>query len=83
MMLGGMTYFLHFLTFLPEKNLKKKQKKLNFGGGGGLFWPLLLKKVKKNITSVLVGSDACMLRTEQCNFKFQLLKLRLFKFFFT
>ena len=35
-----------------------------------------------HITSVLVGSDACMLRTEQCNFKFQLLKLRLFKFFF-
>jgi len=49
MMLGGMTYFLHFLTFLPEKNLEKKQKKLNFGRGGGLFWPLLLKKVKKNI----------------------------------
>jgi len=47
MTLGGGD-FLHFLTFLPEKTLKKKQsKKLNFNkflGGGGLFLVIIIEK---------------------------------------
>jgi hypothetical protein len=44
---------LDFLTYLPEKTSKKNIQKsyilANFRGGGGLFWSLLLKKVKKNV----------------------------------
>jgi hypothetical protein len=48
MTLGWGDHFFALFNFLSKKNLKKKQsKKLNFLGGGGLFWLLLLKKVKK------------------------------------
>ena len=49
-MLGGSDPFLNF---------KKKTKKLNFGKEGGLFWPLVLKKVKKNIYLYTKGIFNC------------------------
>ncbi len=50
----GLIHFLDFLTYLPEKtskiNIQKSYILANFRGGVGLFWSLLLKKVKKIYT---------------------------------
>jgi hypothetical protein len=42
MMLGGGDTFFALFNFFAWKNLPKKLNFDNFGGGGGLFWPLFL-----------------------------------------